>query len=174
MVTMNLPPWLRTSVEPEVVSAESRPDGEAWTRTMLLVEDDTFLAATAEMLLETLGYRIRYASTAAQALDLLQKGDIDVVFADIVLPGGISGIDFAKTLRDRAPGLPVVLTTGSQSAAAEARAQGFIVLEKPCRAEVLESTLRSALGQSGSTSSEIDESDALVNLLRVDRRRPAA
>src|ERR1041385_3344837 len=119
-VTMNLPGWARTPL-PLVRTHGPRTDApgraETWTRTVLLVEDNAYLAAMTEMLLETLGYNIKYAAIAQQALDMLTRdAAIDAVFTDILMPGGMNGIDFAKLARERLRDLPIVLTTGSPAA----------------------------------------------------------
>jgi two-component system NtrC family sensor kinase len=116
------------------------------TRTVLLVEDNTNLAATAQMLLERLGYQVKQATTARQAMDILFAGQpVDLVFSDIVMPGEMNGIELAKVIRDRIPDLPVVLTTGFTSAAEDAFALGFTLLQKPYPMEVLERALHEAL-----------------------------
>jgi CheY-like chemotaxis protein len=118
--------------------------------TVLLVEDNSNLAATAQMLLERLGYAVRQAATARQAIDVLFAGDaVDLVFSDIVMPGEMNGIELAKLIRERIPEMPVVLTTGFTSAAEDAFALGFTLLQKPYPMEVLERALHDALaGQS--------------------------
>jgi DNA-binding NtrC family response regulator len=96
-----------------------------------------------------------------------------MVFTDILMPGGMNGIDFAKVVRARMPDLPIVLTTGSQAAAADARAQGFTVVERPCPVDVLESTLRGALGgQSCAGQPGSEPADASQSVVRLDSRRP--
>jgi two-component system NtrC family sensor kinase len=113
---------------------------------ILLVEDNTNLAATAQMLLERLGYTVKQAATARQAIDLISTGDaVDLVFSDIVMPGEMNGIELAKMIRERIPQLPVVLTTGFTSAAEDAFALGFTLLQKPYPMEVLERALHDAL-----------------------------
>lgn len=188
-VTMT-PAWARTpfpsakNYEPRVgaprtaggdaPAANSDRGPQTWTRTILLVEDDAYLAALAEMHLETLGYNIAYAGTARQALAMLADGAaVDMVFTDILMPGGMNGIDFAKVVCDRIPGLPIVLTTGSQAAAADARAQGFTVVERPCPVDVVESTLRGALGQSPLGQPGSKSLNASQSVVRLDSRRPS-
>jgi CheY-like chemotaxis protein len=176
---MKLPGWARTPL-PLVrthgprVEAPGRP--EAWTRTVLLVEDNAYLAAMTEMLLETLGYNIKYAAQAQQALDMLTAdGGVDAVFTDILMPGGMNGIDFAKLARARLRDLPIILTTGSPLAAADARAQGFTVLERPCPVDVLESTLRSMLALSPYAVAEATApSEVSAAIVPFDRRRAVA
>ena len=72
-----------------------------------------------------------------------------LVMSDIVMPGGVSGLDLARTLRDRRPELPVILTTGYTSQASEVAAAGFVLIEKPYRRDVLAASFRSALEKRG-------------------------
>jgi CheY-like chemotaxis protein len=182
---MNTPVWKRMPVvakSPDAENAASaagdvREPGhpEAWTRSILLVEDNAYLAAMAEMLLETLGYKIKYAPTARQALEMLSDGTaVDAVFTDILMPGGMSGIEFAKIVRERLPDLPIVLTTGSPLAADDARALGFAVLERPCPVDVLESTLRTALAQTPAAETGTSDVPDRSPIVQFDRRRAVA
>jgi CheY-like chemotaxis protein len=128
--------------------AQSSDNGIATGRsaTILLVEDNSNLATTAQMLLERLGYHVRQAATARQAMDIIFTGEaVDLVFSDIVMPGEMNGIELAKMIRDRIPDLPVVLTTGFTSAAEDAFALGFPLLQKPYPMEILEQALHDAL-----------------------------
>ena len=82
-------------------------------RNILVVEDDDQVAETVCGMLEELGHTPRRARSASEALDFLDRnGPFDLVFSDIVMPGGKSGIELARELETRAPGLPVLLTTG--------------------------------------------------------------
>src|SRR5438477_558 len=99
------------------------------------------------MLLERLGYHVKQAATARQAVDMLFSGrtidsPVDLVFSDIVMPGEMNGIDLANLVRERIPDLPVVLTTGFTTAAEDAFSLGFTLLQKPYPMEVLEQALR--------------------------------
>lgn len=99
---------------------------------VLLVEDDPDVAALATQMLETIGFDVVQAGTATAALGALANGrQIDIVFSDIMMPGGMSGVDLAREIKRRRPELPVVLTTGNQNAAAGAEADGIGVLLKP-------------------------------------------
>ena len=77
-----------------------------------------------------------------------------LVLSDVVMPGGVSGLDLARTLRDRRPELPVILTTGYSSRASEVVAEGFALVEKPYCRDVLAASLRSALEKRGPSVSE--------------------
>jgi CheY-like chemotaxis protein len=104
---------------------------------------------TIRMMLESLGYRVEHAVTARQALTKLESGkQVDLVLSDIALPGEMNGITFARLLRERAPQLPVVLTTAFSAAAQDAAAEGFPLLLKPYPLEVLADTLGKILPNS--------------------------
>ena len=68
--------------------------------------------------------------SAKEALERLDNGDRPkLLFTDIVMPGGISGLELARKVRTRYPELPILLTTGYSEQVGEAH--GFDVLQKP-------------------------------------------
>jgi CheY-like chemotaxis protein len=99
--------------------------------TVLLVEDNAEVAGVTVALLEQLGYRVLFAGNASAALARLKAREkIDLVLSDIVMPGGMNGIELAAEIRRQFPDIPVLLTSGySESArAAETR---YAILRKP-------------------------------------------
>ncbi len=107
--------------DPEDISAapaaaEPAPIGEIRARegeTILLVEDNDGVRAYAKSTLEELGYRVLEASTAKQGLSLLDGARrVDLLFTDVVLPGGMSGRQLADLVQRQRPSLPVLFTTG--------------------------------------------------------------
>jgi signal transduction histidine kinase len=81
--------------------------------SVLFVEDDPLVREAVAGGLRQAGFMVRVAENGDAALALLDAGlVVDVVFSDIVMPGGISGIDLARAVRRRWPELPVVLATG--------------------------------------------------------------
>jgi CheY-like chemotaxis protein len=105
---------------------------------VMLVEDDTTVAMLTTETLKNIGYRVLHVKSAAAALEAL-SGDskIDIVFSDVMMPGGMSGVDLAREIRKRRPQLPVVLTTGYIEVARTAMAEGLEVLVKPYQADAL-------------------------------------
>ena len=95
-------------------------------------------------LLEQLGYRTLEAETASAALDVLasEKG-ISAMFSDVVLPGQTDGLALARTVSDRYPGIPVVLTTG-YTKVFDADPE-FPVLRKPYQISTLGRVIHEAL-----------------------------
>jgi nitrogen-specific signal transduction histidine kinase len=100
------------------------------TGTVLLVEDNPEVASASTGLLEQLGYTVRWAADAEAALAELEKDGIDVVFSDIVMPGRLDGLGLARVIKQRRPGLPILLATGYSEAVQNVRAD-FPILRKP-------------------------------------------
>ena len=82
-------------------------------------------------LLEDLGYRARRVADAASALALLETDEFsaDLVFSDVIMPG-MNGVEFATIVRERYPGLPVILTSGYSEVLAENLHVGFELIQK--------------------------------------------
>jgi signal transduction histidine kinase len=109
---------------------------------VLLVEDDRQVAALTSEILDSIGFDVTHAASAATALDLLTGGlDVDVVFSDILMPGGMNGIDLARELRRKWPDLPVVLTTGYEGAAGRVEQERVVLIRKPYQIEELATAL---------------------------------
>ncbi|MFL1462015.1 MASE4 domain-containing protein [Roseococcus sp. DSY-14] len=108
---------------------------------VLAVEDEPAVLAAAVESLSDLGYRVEAARDAAEALALLDRGArVDVLFSDVVMPGGMNGVQLAVEARRRRPGLRVVLTSGytNEALAGEHRVPPDVpVLPKPWRREEL-------------------------------------
>jgi signal transduction histidine kinase len=100
-------------------------------RRVLLIEDDDALAGLIGEMLGELGCTLTRRGSADEALDAFERGEVDVVITDMVMPGGRDGLDLARELRRRWPDLPVLLMTGYSSAANSAAEEGFHVLRKP-------------------------------------------
>src|ERR1019366_7500723 len=80
--------------------------------TILVVEDNESLRRVVIRQLVELGYRTLEAGGAASAIVLLDSETIDLLFTDIVMPGGLDGFDLARQAIEGKPGLKVVLTSG--------------------------------------------------------------
>ena len=90
----------------------SQPVAARGSETILVVEDDEALRNhTAEILVE-LGYKVVSAANAAIALQILGREDVDLLFTDVVLPGGINGRQLSETAVRRKPNLKVLFTSG--------------------------------------------------------------
>ncbi|TAH65232.1 MAG: hybrid sensor histidine kinase/response regulator [Rhodopseudomonas palustris] len=121
------------------------PAQRAPVATLLLVEDHPDVAAVATDYAEQCGYAVVLANSAEAALQLLEsRGDIKLVFSDIVMPG-LSGLELGRIVRSRYPQLPVVLTSGYSDRSTTALEEGFVLLPKPYSLETLRERLAQAL-----------------------------
>jgi len=81
-------------------------------RRLLLVEDDAGVAAVAQELLEGLGLEVRTAENAPEALERLNAERFDIMLTDVVMPGGMTGIELARTSARAWPEMRIILTSG--------------------------------------------------------------
>ena len=121
------------------------------TETVLLVEDNAQLRESLAEVLRMLGYSVREAESGRRALDMLEEGPepaIDILVSDVVMPG-IPGTELARRLRERIPGLPVVLMSGYLHGHehSEAADPGLVLLPKPASIQELATVLRKLLDE---------------------------
>ena len=82
-------------------------------KVILLVEDDPVVRITARAMLERLGHSVIESPDADQALKFLQSDlDIDLLFTDLLMPGGMNGRDLCLKAQELRPGLPQLQTSG--------------------------------------------------------------
>jgi PAS domain S-box-containing protein len=146
-VTLLLPRSLRDpvnvarSADGSGVPASGRPEGERRGH-VLLVEDDREVSALTRELLTSLGFAVTHVSSAEAALGALANArPIDVVLSDIMMPGGVSGLQLAREIRQRKLDMPIILTTGYVEAAAGMKDGEFRLLPKPFSVEALADAL---------------------------------
>jgi PAS domain S-box-containing protein len=116
---------------------------------VLVVEDNVSVRRVATRQLRDLGYRVFEAERAAAALDFLQHERFDLLFTDIVMPGGLDGIELARLALERWPQLKIVLTSGFPEVKTKTMqdfADGLALLSKPYSKDDLARTVRGALG----------------------------
>ncbi|WP_343565196.1 ATP-binding protein [Kiloniella sp. b19] len=90
----------------------AHPDN-AYRETVLIVDDEEFLRDIAISFFNDLGYKTLTAENGQQALELLRQGKhADLLFSDVVMPGGIDGFQLAKIVHSEFPTVQVLLTTG--------------------------------------------------------------
>ena len=148
-VSLHLP-W--SEPPPAEEHAEDRvPSRQAASGTVLVVEDDADVRQLVVSLVAALGYSVLDAADGATALEMLDRhAAVDLVFSDVAMPGGMSGIDLAHQIRRRCPDTAILLTSGFTARAQvhdPALATTFPILNKPYRHEDLAEALQLALEQ---------------------------
>ncbi|OWT74843.1 hybrid sensor histidine kinase/response regulator [Achromobacter sp. HZ28] len=133
----------------DLPATASEGDGHGTTdaplvaRKVLLVEDNEAVGSFASNVLTELGVEVTWATDGARALETLigAQGAFDLVFSDVVMPA-MSGIELGAAIRQRWPGLRVVLTSGYSHVLAEEGVRDFELLEKPYSTSALLAVLQ--------------------------------
>ena len=120
---------------------------------VLVVEDDPRVRELTITRVKNLGYEVLEASNGRQALAVLNSGEaVDVVFTDLIMPGGVSGLDLCNTVRTKWPHIRLLLTSGyAEKLTNPERFEPLKLklLRKPYRqselAQALEDTMRGGL-----------------------------
>ncbi|BDA85249.1 hypothetical protein Sa4125_27910 [Aureimonas sp. SA4125] len=115
--------------------------------TVLLVEDEALIRMNCADMLQDAGHNVIEASSAEEALAMLDSGSIDVLLTDVNLPG-MSGTELAETARRLKPDIGLVFATGDFEVTG---APGAVVLNKPYLAESLEAAVLEAVSTNRST-----------------------
>lgn len=111
--------------------------------TVLVVEDEPLILLNASDIIEQAGMVALEAASASSALSILERnGDIDLVFSDIDLPGSMNGLDLARRVHERWPGIGLVLTSGHMLSRSIQVPESAVFLPKPYRAEVVVEALQ--------------------------------
>lgn len=116
--------------------------------SILVVEDDELVLEHVRSLLERLGYRVVTARTGEEALHTLRHGRFDLLFTDVMMPGGINGKALADAARQLQPGLPVLFTSGYADSALMNGGRidaDLELINKPYRQRELAARLRNML-----------------------------
>src|SRR6266481_7949605 len=146
--TIYLPQAAAPIREAELAAIGSEPSTTGRGYRVLVVEDNDDVGQFSTELLEDLGYRVRRVANANAALAILSEDEfaVDLVFSDVIMPG-MNGVELAGVIRERYPGLPVVLTSGYSNVLAENAHRGFELIQKPYSVESLSRILRKAIAE---------------------------
>lgn len=126
-----------TSTDPK--SADQRQQSR-----ILIVEDEPLiLMATADMV-EELGHSVDEANSAEQALQLLERKQVDVLLTDVGLPG-MQGTELARVVRSRWPEVKIIFASGDSAAKISSGITDALQLPKPFSLDELEACLTRAL-----------------------------
>lgn len=132
------------TIETEVTIKDTRGN-----ETILVTEDAESVRDYVTQQLESLGYTVVEASDAEEALSIMEsRSDIDLLFTDVVLPGGINGRQLAEIALNKYPTLKVLYTTGYTENAVVHHGKldaGVELLSKPYRREELARHVRIVL-----------------------------
>jgi signal transduction histidine kinase/CheY-like chemotaxis protein/CHASE3 domain sensor protein len=149
-IKLYLPPGEGTTE----VAASLAPQAEGGAETIFVVEDDPLVRNFVTAQLQSLGYKTVAAADSRAALQLIEAGQpFDLLFTDVVIPGGMSGRELADEVAKRRPGLKVLYTSGYTDNAIVHHGKlddGVLLLTKPYRRNRLAEMIRKALG--GATS----------------------
>lgn len=118
------------------------------SEAVLVVEDDPAVLRLCLDMLTGLGYNCDSASGAAEALRLLEEGrPYDLLFSDVIMPGGVNGIELAEKARLLRPDMKVLLTSGYLGETARLATHDFAVIDKPYLETDLSARLRCILAR---------------------------
>ena len=121
-------------------------DTDTATDIVLIVEDETDLREVASELFRSIGYEVLAAGNGQDAIDILKRrGDIDILFTDVMMPNGMSGIELARFTRKFFPNVKVILASGYPLPALKAQhgnLDDFVFMSKPYRLSELAKKLR--------------------------------
>ncbi|MDR3458749.1 MAG: response regulator [Verrucomicrobiae bacterium] len=120
--------------------------------TLLLVEDEDIVRRPIGIYLRKLGYHVLEAANGNQALALWQqhRDQIDLLYTDMVMPEGVTGLELAEKLRAEKSSLQIIISSGYStefSAHGVTTDAGFIYLPKPSSSNVIASTVRTCMEQ---------------------------
>ena len=148
-VRLYLPAHGTTPADPQMARPAGAGELPRGSETILVTEDDPFVRASVVGTLQELGYRVITAQDAREALGHLKQGaQVDMLFTDIVMPGGMNGWELAEQAQRIRPGLKLLFTSGYALEALVARGRvhpGTFVLDKPYRRPELACRVREVL-----------------------------
>ena len=127
---------------------QGAPKARGGTERILVVEDDEALRRSMALCLRGSGYQVMSAASGAEALRLTgeRPPDFDLLITDIVMPGGINGLQLAAQLSSAKPSLKAIAITGHYAGAEpQALPTGMLRLAKPFTVEALLARVRSRL-----------------------------
>ena len=111
-----------------------------------MCEDNDDVATLVIDMLEQLGHTTTRAADAVAALGVLAaEQPVDLLFTDVLMPGGMDGLALAREARRQRPGLPVLLTTGYTGGGASSMPLGVPLLRKPYHLAELSKAIGRAL-----------------------------
>lgn len=143
----------RSSGPDDELAQDQEPGIVGGSEHILVVEDDYLVREHLVAQLRELGYQVTAADSAPPALEVLEQApDIDLLFTDIVMPGGMNGRQLADAAQALRPGLKVLFTSGYTENAIVHHGRldrGVHLLSKPYRRQEVAAKVRMVLDESG-------------------------
>jgi CheY-like chemotaxis protein len=113
------------------------------TITVLVVEDEALIRMAIADQLQELGFKVLEAANASEAVDMLvANADIQVMFTDVDMPGGMDGLKLAAAVRDRWPPIKIIVASGHRKVAISEIPEESRFFGKPYRLEAVASAIR--------------------------------
>ena len=116
---------------------------------VLVVEDDQQVLAVTVEVLSGLGYDVSTACNAGAALERLNAEPVDLLFTDVVMPGGRNGVELARLAREARPELKVLLTSGYVGQALALAGNEFELIDKPYERATLAAKVSELMSEDG-------------------------
>lgn len=142
-------PFIESFPPPKLLREQQLGSRKQYNGTILVVEDDFGVRNIATQMLVESGFKVIAANDGNSGLEnfILNPG-IDLVFSDIMMPGGMTGIDMAKLILEKQPDTPILLATGyTENMLKEAMEEDFNVtcISKPYDTDSLPSLINSMI-----------------------------
>jgi CheY-like chemotaxis protein len=135
----------RSDRQPQLREEEKAGCGMQEGLRVLLVEDNEQVRQFAESLLGELRCIVVSAASGEEALEILEREEVDLLFSDVVMPG-MTGVELAERVRDRFPDLPVLLASGYSEEIFRGAAADFKLVPKPYGLAALTQGMAAVLG----------------------------
>ena len=133
-------------VEEESLAERSISDSSG-TEAILVVDDEVSLANVTSELLESLGYKVFTGYSALEAMDILRRHPVDVLFTDIIMPD-INGIELANEVSELFPDVKIITTSGNATELPDLEISDSLannLLQKPYSVQTLTRKIRELL-----------------------------
>jgi CheY-like chemotaxis protein len=142
-----LPASMKNATSIDVKTKEPLPRGN---ETILLVEDEDNYRMMLAILMRRQGYTVIEAANGVEAMRQWEshQDEINLLFTDMVMPEGMTGLELGERIRSRKPDAPIIISSGYSIdllEPANLNLSGFLYLSKPCDPDKLLRTLRKVL-----------------------------
>jgi PAS domain S-box-containing protein len=142
-----LPRMMQTAEVTGSARATETPSGTGGGKVVLVVDDNASVRRVVVRQLQQLGYQVLACDRPASALEMLKEQPVDLLFTDVVMPGGVGGVELARMVQGQYPDLKVLLTSGFPTAHVNGDDPGsFRLLSKPYNRRELAAVISELMG----------------------------